>query len=827
MKYLIVAFITFLIAILPLFSQTLPEVSLPNASVAILDNAMSIKTNPAGLSVPRAAEIFIASYSRSGAYERNGGFYARLLGLGIGADFIDEASVRYNRYFVGLGFNFGYGLNFGASHYWFKHLDAGSGWNLGFQFRPNSFFSVGAAALNINSPHIKSINLNANETTLNSSLNVAGNKIKPRYNIGIAIKPLTERFTYSVDASFFTDNFTDYADSLDWTFRADFEAWEGLNLSMEYKPQAEFIGGGITVSFPHFQFQTNSNVHNSGEGVGSSHIFHLSYEKMKTLPFLYKDRYIFASLDGPIVEEEAPWTPLGRMNYPSLYRIVKAIHRLQEDDNVRGLVLKLGGLDCGFAIIQEIREALINFRLSGKDLIIYSESFGNKEYYLATAANAIYLSPSGYLGLTGLSYQVLFMKGAYDKLGINAEMEHIGKYKNSSDYVTREGMSSAQLEAETALLESFYDDFSTNIAYDRGIEHDSIDAVIDRGPFTSNNAYLENLVDSLIYPDELEAIVKKRAGDDVELVENGRYWRFRDYKYGWGEPFIKRIAIIYATGTIITGESTESLFSGKMMGAETISRSIKEAREDPFVKAIILRIDSPGGDGIASDLIWREVKLTTTGEDAKPFIVSMGDVAASGGYYIACMADTIVADPGTITGSIGVISGKYDLSGLYEKIGLKPQIIKRGKRADFFTSARPWTEEEREHHRKLTQDFYDDFVSRVAEGRNMSVDKVEEVAQGRVWTGDQAWELGLVDEIGSLYKAIQIAMGMAGVMPGERAAFRFFPKQRWIGIDGFVDTFIESRMDPESLKLIQAMNRTTKMYNGRILYLMPYEPEIK
>ena len=444
---------------LTVFGQNLPETMIPNSSAAVLDNAMCVKTNPAGLSQPRAAELFMVTYSRTGKYERNGGLYGRLFGLGFGADFIDEASVRYNRYFIGFGFNFGYGVSAGASHYWFKHLDAGRGWNLGMMFRPNSYFSVGVSALNFNSPRINSAEINSFEPTLNGGLNAVNGRIKPRYNFAIAIKPLWDRLTYSVDASLFTDNTAGYGDSLDWTFRVDYEAWDGLSFSLDYKPQAEYIGAGISVSLPHVRFLTSNSIDTEGIGVGSTHAVHLTYEKMRTLPVLQKEKYILASLEGPIVEEEAPWTPLGRMNYPSLYRIVKAIHRIQEDENISGLVLRLGSLDCGMAVIQEIREALINYRLNGNDLIIYSESYGNKEYYLATAANAVYLSPSGYLGLTGLSIEALFMKGAYDKLGISAEMEHIGKYKNSSDYVTREGMSAAHLEAETALLESFYDDF--------------------------------------------------------------------------------------------------------------------------------------------------------------------------------------------------------------------------------------------------------------------------------------------------------------------------------------------------------------------------------
>ena len=825
MKSFLSIFFTFFLIFTVADCQVISEIGLPSPAVAVIDNALSIRANPAGLGVKRAPELFLLSYSRSGGYERNGAIYGKLWILGFGAEFMDEAAYRYNRYFLGVGFDLGMGVKSGFTYNWYRRIDIDGGWNLGLLFRPKSFLSFGLNAVNINSPRVHTNISDNSSIPPNGSLIPVGGKLKPRYNFGVAVRPLKQGLTLSVDGALLKDTNHDYGDSLDWTFRADLEPYRGLNLTIDYKPDAEYFGGGMRVSLPHVRFRTHNYTDDSGTGVGSSYLLHFCFNRLPSFAVPQGRDYVSAALEGPILEEERPWSPFG-LHFPTLRRIIKTINRMRDDDRVAGLVLRLGGLDTGFATIQEIREALIDFREEGKKLIVYSESLGNKEYYLASTADEIYMSPSGYLGLTGLSFQTTFMKGTLDKLGVVAELEGIGEYKSAASPFTREGMSASQREAETALLQSFYDEFTADISYNRDIDIDSIDILIDNGPYTASKAYAAGLIDSLVYPDEIEAAVKSVTGEKSRVVQWDRYSRFGEYEYSWDDPFLKRIAVIYATGSIASGNSGYDLLRGRIMGAETISEAIREAREDSRVKAIVMRINSPGGESLASDLIWREVKLTVTGENRKPFIVSMGDVAASGGYYIACMADTIVAHPGTITGSIGVITGKFDLSGLYEKIGFRHETIKRGKHADYFTTTRGWTEEEKELRRRMARELYDEFVDRVSQGRKMSVEEVEKVARGRVWSGDQAWENGLVDEIGTLSHAVQIAMGMAGFMPGEKAAFAFYPRRNWVSVDGMWSSFIEARLNSETLELIKSVNRASSFYDGKILYLMPYEPKI-
>ena len=388
-------------------------------------------------------------------------------------------------------------------------------------------------------------------------------------------------------------------------------------------------------------------------------------------------------------------------------------------------------------------------------------------------------------------------------------------------------MSQAHRQANSEALNSLFKDFTAEILYSRGYEENEIIEIINNGPYTAAQANEVGLIDTTVYPDELEDILKERFDEKAKLVKFGNYWVRSEYEYSWGNPFLKQIAIIYATGVIVQGESGGDLLFGRQVGAETLIRAIRQAREDSMVSAIVLRVNSPGGDGLASDLVWREIKKTVSGDNRKPFIVSMGDVAASGGYYISCIADTIIADPGTITGSIGVISGKFDFSGFYDKIGITKEIIKKGERADYLSSSRGWSEEERELIRKTAEEFYRQFLERVAEGRNMNYEEVDEIAQGRIWTGEQAWELGLVDDIGTFDHALQVAMLMGGLQPGERAVFKYFPEDHWYSISNVFDWNFRQGFDSEILNFIQKTENSMELLDGRVLYLMPYKPEIR
>ncbi|MEO0093651.1 MAG: signal peptide peptidase SppA, partial [candidate division WOR-3 bacterium] len=336
---------------------------------------------------------------------------------------------------------------------------------------------------------------------------------------------------------------------------------------------------------------------------------------------------------------------------------------------------------------------------------------------------------------------------------VEVEYERVGKYKSAPELLTEDSLSSAYREVLNSILDDNYQYFITTTAQARGLSKAELEKKVNYGFFAPDSAKIEGLIDTFAYADQLDSILKSKFGKFKKITERS-YRTKTKHNPNWTETASK-IAIIYCLGSIVQGESRTDPISGEIiMGANTITQAIKKARRDRSVKAIIFRINSPGGDGFASDLIWREIELT---KEKKPCIVSMGPVAASGGYYISCNSDKIFALPATLTGSIGVFSLKMVLAGLYDKIGVKTQVMKRGEHSDAFSPHRKLTAEEHQMLKKATQDFYHQFIQKVAKGRNKTYDYIDSIGQGRVWTGNQAKENGLVDTLGGLLAALDFA----------------------------------------------------------------------
>ena len=493
------------------------------------------------------------------------------------------------------------------------------------------------------------------------------------------------------------------------------------------------------------------------------------------------------------------------------------------DSKASGVILKIAPFDMGLAKVQELRDAIEDFKRSGKFIFSYLEYGGNIEYYLACAADKLYLMPQGNINLTGIKSEVYFYKGIFDKLDISADFEHIGKYKSAPEVLTRKEMSPAHREAVNSILDSYYEQFIAGIASIRKLSKSQVRNIIDQGIFLAEEALSQGLVDKLVYEDEFYDLVKKQNKGKLPIIQGRKYLP----QAFWlpGAQFKPKIALIYACGTIVSGSSSYNPLTGMLMGSETIAAAIKRARESSSIKAIIFRIDSPGGSAIASDVIWRELILT---KGKKPFIVSMSDVAGSGGYWIAMAADKIVAQPGTLTGSIGVFAGKFNLKGLYQKLGISKEIISRGKHAEFYSDYRNFTEEEKEILLKGIENTYHKFVSKVAQGRKLSYEQVEEIAQGRVWTGEQGKKLGLVDQLGGMDKAISLAKKAAGISPKIDVALVVYPKAKtWTGLL-FGSAFL-SRINP--IKQIDPAVRLAaqlqQLNRERFFLIMPYYLKFK
>ena len=483
------------------------------------------------------------------------------------------------------------------------------------------------------------------------------------------------------------------------------------------------------------------------------------------------------------IAEEPPADPLSAvltMRRTRLADLIDGLRRARSDQRVRALVAKIGGRPVGLATVQEIRRAVEQFRDAGKLTVAWAETYGefsagNVPYYLATAFETIYLQPSGDLGLTGIAMERYFLRGTLDQLGVDFQVAKRHEYKSAAEQLTERSFSGPAREATERVAVSVTGQLTEAIADRRRLAPEAVRELIDRGPFLAEQARQAGLVDELGYRDEVYARVRKHAGQDAILQNLARYQRARalaERARSLPAPRQRHVALIYATGPIRRGRSGRGPLSGGAMGSDTIGAALRAATADEGARAIVLRVNSPGGSYVASDTIWREVVRARNA--GKPVVVSMGDVAASGGYFISMAADAIVAQPGTVTGSIGVLSGKPVLSQLLGRAGVTTDSVAEGAHSEMFKTTRPFTEDEWALVNGWLDHIYADFTGKVAAGRRMPADRVHELARGRVWTGADALANGLVDELGGLDRAAAVARRRAG-LPAS-APLRIYPR---------------------------------------------------
>jgi protease-4 len=483
------------------------------------------------------------------------------------------------------------------------------------------------------------------------------------------------------------------------------------------------------------------------------------------------------------IAEEPPSDVLSAvltMRRPRLADVLDGLRRARADDKVHSLVVKIGGRRIGLARVQELHAAITEFRRSGKATVAWGETFGefspgNAAYYLATAFDRIWLQPSGDVGLTGLSLEQWFYRGALDKLGLEYEVGKRYEYKSAADRLTEEGFTGPAREALEQLASSLTGQLTAAVAERLSVPPAHARELIDNGPYIAEEALELRLVDALGYRDEVYDEVRKSAGPGAHLLYLGRYHRSRslaERARRLPEPAENVVALIHASGPIRRGRSGRGPLSGGAMGSDTVSAALRTAAADRRVRAIVLRVNSPGGSYVASDTIWREVVRAR--QAGTPVVVSMGDVAASGGYFISMAADAIVAQPGTVTGSIGVLTGKPVTASLLERVGITTDSVTEGAHADMFTTTRPFSKEEWSKINSWLDRIYADFTGKVASGRNMTQAQVHEIARGRVWTGADAAANGLVDQLGGLDDAVALARRKA--MLPDSAPLRGFPR---------------------------------------------------
>lgn len=482
------------------------------------------------------------------------------------------------------------------------------------------------------------------------------------------------------------------------------------------------------------------------------------------------------------IPEAAPEDPFSafRAEAPLTLRdLTETLERAGGDDRVAGLVARVGAAPIGLAHSQEIRDAVAAFRAKKKFAVAYAETFGefgpgNGAYYLATAFDEIWLQPSGDVGLNGLVLEAPFIRGTLDKLGVKPEYGQRHEFKNAMNLFTDTRFTPAYREAEQRLLDSVWGQMVKGIAAGRRLSEDGVTAIVDRGPVLGTEAREARLVDGLAYWDEVAEKVKAKAGADADFLALSKYRDSAGSPYDSGKH---TIALIYGLGGVARGRGGYNPVVGSWtMGSETVASAFRKAVKDADVKAIVFRVDSPGGSYVASDTIWREVSRAKAA--GKPVVVSMGNVAASGGYFVAMNADRIVAEPATITGSIGVLAGKFVTPAMWEKIGVTFDQVESGANANFWNSSRSFSEAEWARFNAGLDRIYDDFTTKVATGRRLPKETVLEIAKGRVWTGEDAKARGLVDELGGLAAAVRAAKELAKIPAGDAVKLVEFPRKK-------------------------------------------------
>lgn len=562
-------------------------------------------------------------------------------------------------------------------------------------------------------------------------------------------------------------------------------------------------------------------------------------------PTVPNNSVLVLSVSGDL-PDYAPEDPLakafGIAERQSFTGLVTQLRKAKADNRIGAVMLDISFPGIGWGKADELRDAIKEFRTSGKPVYAYMEIGTNREYYIATAADKIFLPPAGDIYVNGFAAEAMFYKGSLDKLGIETEVIQIGpKYKNAPDQYTRTSMGEGQKEVINAVLDEYYGRMTQAIAESRKKSPEDVKALIDGAPYNAVAAKANGLIDEAFYQEQVYNELKGKLGykedEKIRTIAGSDYREVTADSLGLNNG--ERIAVIYASGAINIGKSNSSPFGGEMVGSDTIVKAVNDAANDTSIKAIVLRVDSPGGSALASDLMWYALE---NAKAKKPVVVSMSDTAASGGYYIACNANKIVAEPSTLTGSIGMFMGKPVVKGLYDWLGITNEYTMRGKNAGIFRETEKWTPEEKE---KMTQQangvYYDNFVPKVAKGRGKTNEEVNTLGQGRVWTGTQAKANGLVDELGGLEKAIEIAKQLAN-LPADKDVRRiaypeaktFFETLASGGI--YTDTKTEEEKAQEAVvkalpadfqKALRYAELFNRMQRGEAMMMMPFELEIK
>jgi protease-4 len=803
---------------------------------AITDDALAVWLNPPALGTGKASGlVYMHSYNDSTISGDDAlGFALKNIAFGMEFMKLREPQIsldrqRTNKYTLALGARLGRNVYLGGSYAWLNSdicdLDRGSTWSLGVLWRPHRMVSVGVLGRDLNSP------------------TYYGNEFKPIIEASLGYRPFDERLTLftnvllrdqkmeirSVDGDLLETQPKSF-----FNFGLEARPWPGINLLATYDENGSWslalaLPGGqgavMTALTGEKDAQPYQRRTYGVAGLVTSSFWH------ETVIDPVKN-HVEIDMNGEIGEAPPPFS-LFALDGPryTTRGLIDNIDCAARSRDICALLIRMGDITTSAAIADEIRQALNAFRATGKKIVVYANTPENREYYVATAADYIVLAPNGYLGLNGLKMDVTFLGGTLEKLGVEPYYTRIGKYKSATEQVADTGFTEPSKEALNAVLDDFYAKFVEDIAAGRGMSENAVRSVINRGPYTPEDALSLGLVDRLAYWDEVPGILEEVVGSGSVKLSYGKFASRKPPQPRWDEPPV--IGIVYGDGAILQGGSRQEPVLGKVLGSRTVASALRAMRKDGRVAAVVFRVDSPGGEMAASDEIRREVELTAA---VKPVIVSMSGVAGSGGYHISCDGSRIVADDATITGSIGVFNMWFRTRALYEKLGLSREIYTRGDNADIFPSWREVTDADLELSRYFTDEFYAKFVGDVARGRGMSFEAVDDIAQGRIWSGRKAAEIGLVDRIGGLTEAVRLAKEDAGIPEDEEVTFRILPRplDLWDFLTGGAEASFSGRMGygykglpGPAGKLLEEAAYMELLQREPNLYIMPFRIEIE
>ncbi len=722
----------------------------PAASLTAEDGAGATWVNPANLGFD--PDPGLALYYRQGLDERGQQFVLSSAVGGLGLSLNHRRPTGGAPWWglrAALALGLDENLNAGISATW--NLPGGASpaflsWDVGLSGRPLPWLGLSAVARNLGSPS-------------------PDQGVYSTFGFGAAIRPLGERLLWGLEYQAVDPSIDGLVERQTLRSTLRVRAREGLWIhgqgDWNLDPGDGLAGIGLGVGL---EFQLGSA--SAGGFVGDSLDSASAWFRTRDTPeWLFSPRK-----QVPVVDLTVPHpyqASEGLLSTPTetYLHLLDRLDRAAADRSVQGVVVELGPTPYSTAQMQELRGAIQRVRASGRPVVAFlGAGAGNAAYLIASGCDRVYLHPAGELDLVGLSAEMQYLKGTMDLVGVQQEFAWRGEYKSATEANTRTGPSEPAREQMNALLDDLYGVMLTEMGRHRQLSVEELEEIVDGGPYTAAAAQDQGRVDDLRYPDELEEAVADLYPSGFELEED--YGLVPDTP-GWSSAH--EIAIIYVTGAIVSGESSSGgLLQGGNAGSATIVRHLEQAAGDRRVRAVVLRVDSPGGSAFASDEIWRAVEQVQV--EGKPVVVSMGGTAASGGYYVACGADLILAEPTTITGSIGVYGGKISFGELYDTLGVTHHTWSRGRNAGMFTSTRPFDPVEYAALDRMIGETYRQFKERVAEGRGLTPEEVEEVARGRVWSGQRALEVGLVDELGGFQDAIDRARGMAGLDPGTEVA---------------------------------------------------------